>query len=73
MRGPLLSTAALPCQSLCRPAVLPRTNIPSLPATVNIVAGQTVNQPPLFECCWQPQLVRLLFNDPPFVYPGGTH
>lgn len=73
VHSPLPSVAALRWQSLCRPAVLPRTNIPSLPATVNIVAGQTVNQPPLFECCWQPRLVRLLFNDPPVVYPGATH
>jgi len=71
--GPLPGTAALPWQPPCRPAVLPRTNIPSLPATANIVAGQTVNQPPLFECCWQPRLVRLLFNGPPVVYPGATH
>lgn len=73
MSSPLPSTATLPCWSPCRLAVLPGTNIPSLPVTVNIVAGQTVNQPPLFECCWQPQLVQLLFNDPPVVYPGGTH
>lgn len=72
-RGPVPVVAIRSCWSPCHPAVLPRTNIPSLPSTVNIVAGQTVNQPPLFECCWQPRLVQLLFNDPPVVYPGATH
>lgn len=72
-RGPVPIAAIRSCRSPCHPAVLPRTNIPSLPSTVNIVAGQTVNQPPLFECCWQPRLVQLLFNDPPVVYPAATH